>query len=880
MRSRGHGVRPRSHERRRSLTTVLLQKLEPSARLKDLREDQAAVSNQQQLVLERKIELLDHQRHAVSRWPQVRALFVAMTKALTNAASNMSPTKAVHDRSKSWVRDIARECERSFPKPEVSALQLEIAISHALNISLTVIPFVEVAAALRGVVLTFQDVPAAMVDYRRILCALSVLDKWRQGEVALLMHWCDFFTVFRDQVPVLLAKDLAPVLHTACNCEGDEVALEPYVRELHQIAAANGGVVAERTLRVYVDEHPTLRQILHDQCWKQLTDDMRLKYFQELYEQAHRRWHEEDMKARREYALNIWRQREPRQRMARWKLFTKYERMKATSIKHFRHLALTKGVERLLEQRERRQHARRQTVNARKHYCTTLLMWTFDAWQLFRLSILLLFVRAHNRQEMKVVREIRRQKMDEIRLRREHKMLVQIMAQWKEFVVRQLESRDAATRQVHLHQQVHEQRQILEESRLMEIEERISHAVEARERELAEEAVRRAFHEQTEKVYENRKLKKQEEERIRYKRERDAVIMADMERMWTDIEQRTCAEVRAATLAWYETPEGVQAVEAESTRIFERDPIAVQKQLFSNPESLALPGCVWQLKLEDYGGRYAKAFYLNMDTYEKIMCDELVLENCEDIAREVIIQHRIDEAKARVQARAAQVYRQKTEQDAAIKIQMLFKCRHALRATRSVIRSIFMKRVDAVTGDVVYFNIRRQEARRKPPKLIGSDEPLIPVESTTWIRRIDDDGNSYFMRLDNDETSWTPPDHYILCDRCHHNFVTRRWNEGGSRFCIICHAEGVKNGFFPEDATWTKLTVQPAKCVVCRNSLADVICHDCRGDSTCTRCFTALHRNKRIADHKQFEWLINRPAIGLTPPSSWPTSSPTSRAAS
>ncbi|GLD97466.1 hypothetical protein PINS_up006150 [Pythium insidiosum] len=395
----------------------------------------------------------------------------------------------------------------------------------------------------------------------------------------------------------------------------------------------------------------------------------------------------------------------------------------------------------------------------------------------------------------------------------------------------------------------------------MALEDAASRAVEQRERELVEAARRRAFDEAAERVYENRKLRAQEEERRRLKQEREARVVAEMDETWARIDAKVATEVRAATLAWFESDDGQRAVQAEASEIFERDPVVVQKALLQNPEAFSLPGCRWQLRLEDYGGRFAKAFYLNVETLQKHVCDELVMEDCEQIAREVLITRRIDQARARLQLKAKEVARERQEHVAAIKIQMLFRCRHALLVTRSRIRAMFVKRIEPTTGDVVYFNLQRQEARRRPPRLIGSDEPLLPVESSTWVRRLDDDGNNYYQHLVTGETSWSAPPHHALCVKCRVNLATRRWNEGGGRYCIVCYAEGLKKRQFGADPTWTKLSVQPLKCVVCRNSLAVVVCHECRGDATCWRDCRAVHRHPSRCSHSQWDFLVERSTL-------------------
>ncbi|KAF1321230.1 Heat shock protein sti1, partial [Globisporangium splendens] len=80
-----------------------------------------------------------------------------------------------------------------------------------------------------------------------------------------------------------------------------------------------------------------------------------------------------------------------------------------------------------------------------------------------------------------------------------------------------------------------------------------------------------------------------------------------------------------------------------------------------------------------------------------------------------------------------------------------------------------------------------------------------------------------------------------MCEQCKVNFATRRCSESGAQFYIACYADDERKCRLDSQEdnsvllTWAKLPVQPAKCIVCRNALADVVCHECRGDAMCTR---------------------------------------------
>uniref|UniRef100_K3WP50 Uncharacterized protein n=1 Tax=Globisporangium ultimum (strain ATCC 200006 / CBS 805.95 / DAOM BR144) TaxID=431595 RepID=K3WP50_GLOUD len=640
-----------------------------------------------------------------------------------------------------------------------------------------------------------------------------------------------------------------------------------------------------------MDTHAAFLETIHMQCWTRLTDDTRLAFYHDLTLQATHHFENEQLKVRMQAAVNFWRLLEPRSRMNRWKRFVANVKLCKRGNAQFRACSSRKLVRALRSQRLRRQQMREWATIARVQHHWTLSHWIFRAWTVFTLSLRQVHHAAwqrgirHNERvrtrrawrrlakyyevDEKAHKAARQEALDAFVAKRYRNMLRASMTDWHYYYRRRKEVVDAQVREQALHRNLHEQARNTTECTQMALEDACSEAVEAQARELAERGRQRAFQDATQHVYAQRKLKQQEDARTQYKKGRRAQVLAQMDTTWQHIAEKLRVDVRSTTLAWFATPEGKAVYQVEGTRIFDLDPVVMQKAMVQHGDNheFALPqGCRWKLQLEDYGGRFAKPFYLNTETFEKLVCDEIVLDNCEEIAKEVLIQQRVDAALRELNAKVVAVARDKLEHDAALSIQGLFRCRHALLVTRSVIRAMFVKCIDPSSGGQVYFNIRRVETWRKPPKLIGSDEPLIPVESTTWVRRVDDDSNTYYIRIDTPPSapdgmqhssssaaplwSWTPPEHFIMCMQCRMNFATRRCNESGARFCIMCYADNERKRRLlcsQEDnsvlLTWTKLPVQPAKCIVCRNALADVVCHDCHGDATCSRCFDAVHRN-------------------------------------
>ncbi|GMF22808.1 unnamed protein product [Phytophthora fragariaefolia] len=455
----------------------------------------------------------------------------------------------------------------------------------------------------------------------------------------------------------------------------------------------------------------------------------------------------------------------------------------------------------------------------------------------------------------------------------DYSVLRSCLETWLSFKRRQDEAAAADIRGRLLQQDLLLFQQIETERSLMEVEDKLSAVVDARIRQTDEMGPKRSFFTATERVHANRKMQKQKEERIQYKTSHERAAESEAKQAWAAIAEQVAAEVRTATLTWLKTTDAKDQLNGEATRIFETDAKWIRNELDRDPENAPfriLPrGCRWQVFLEAPHGtvtrRQTKAFYLNTMTYEKYWCDEVVIEECEGIAREVIVQWRIDDALARLNEKEAEWALHRRQNIAATRIQMLYRCRQARAVCRRIIRNTFVKRIDPSSGQIVYFNLAQpQEIRRRPPKLIGSDESLIPVESSTWVYRQDSNGSGYYERIDTGERLAGPPDHYILCTRCSVHFVTRRKLSSGARYCIGCYssfryAARRETTNVEDDSGWTKMPVQPANCMVCRNAAAHFVCADCKYDATCTRCFNAVHgRLAKNKTHSPSISLINR----------------------
>ncbi|KAL4172798.1 hypothetical protein KRP22_007960 [Phytophthora ramorum] len=689
------------------------------------------------------------------------------------------------------------------------------------------------------------------------------------------------------------------MLFSACGDEMDESKMQVFVTELLAVMTQRGrSFIAETTFWDYADAHPKLLELVKMLCWKRLTDDTRLNFYRDVYLHAKERFAKEEARARVEKALGIWRTREPRQRLARWKVFVVYRKLLRRGDVHFKSTSARKLVRGFTQHRRRRQAMRELLQVAQKHRGLSLVRFTFQPWTLFWRSMQIIHTAAWRRsvrhdlqsrqkrcwrswasfyEQAKERNAYREKVLTAFLATRHRKIMRSCMDIWLTHKRRQVESAAADIRGRQLQEDLLLHQQMEAERSWMEIEDTLSAAVQAKARATIEVGRRRTYIEATDRVHANRKMQKQKEERIQYKSSRERAAELEEKQAWTTIAEQVTAEVRTATLAWFETsPEAKEQIQAEATRIFVTDAKWIRKELDRDPDNAPariLPrGCRWQVFLEAPHGivtrKLTKAFYLNTITYEKYWCDEVVVEECEGIAREVIIQWRIDDALARLNEKEAEWVLQRRQNIAAIRIQMMFRCRQARLLCRRMICNTFIKRVDPSSGQIVYFNLGRpQEIWRKPPALIGSDEALIPIESSTWVYRQNTHGNGYYERIDTGESSAGPPDHYILCTRCSVYFATRRKTESGARYCIGCYAnfryaarrDTENDATTEEESGWTKMPVQPANCMVCRNASAHFVCTDCKHVATCTRCFSAVHG--RLAKNKAHDPpipLVNR----------------------
>lgn len=397
----------------------------------------------------------------------------------------------------------------------------------------------------------------------------------------------------------------------------------------------------------------------------------------------------------------------------------------------------------------------------------------------------------------------------------------------------------------------------------------------------------------TRAIHRMRQERSQERAREAAKAEAEAEARAQAADFWSNLTVEAEKSTRSQTLTYLESTTRGKAEVAELAEIlYEEDPIDASLKLqklekdtgASEPRIMKastaaegggadnVDGCEWQMLLEDFGGMLAKAYFFNSITAQVVMCDDLELKHCRIIAKEMLIQKAVNQMKLELASRAAEAEDLRIANAAARTLQAMFRSHACLKLVRSILRSLWIKRIDADSGLVVYYNLKTRSSHAEPPILMStrSSQASLAVETSTWCRRRDfDTGDWYYTHLESLEVRWSPPPHHILCVQCRTNFVTRRERESGQRYCIACYAdqvssswttkhpreEGEEEPIIREEGRWTKIPVQAAKCIICKTSFAERVCHTCSGDALCRRCFDHVHKIAKFKDHTRVDYI-------------------------
>ncbi|OQR89773.1 hypothetical protein THRCLA_09586, partial [Thraustotheca clavata] len=636
---------------------------------------------------------------------------------------------------------------------------------------------------------------------------------------------------------------------------------------------------------------PWFPKLIERQIWRILPEEMRLEHRRDQYGVSLLRVEQEHRAVQLRKAFRYWSLTQVRQCFFRWDNFSYKRRIKRRGAEHFRIKQLHCGLKALLEHRNRQLWMHTRIEQARQQYHKKLLVTVLLDWVFYWASWQQLYFSATQRslnglpsrllrptyfawiKYTQVTKEMKRNRHNiciKKILEARDKLKKRVYEQWKYYVEIQRRNRQASAQQEAMVARSIELARVECEVSQMQFEDELAQHVLLDEKREIERRRAELFKFQTENI---KKLRK-EREIIAYrtgkKKAHQERIDAANDAAWKEIERTAIAKTRELAKAWLNTAEGKVKLNELATYVYETDPATVVANLKVDPMYANVPNCAWVCRMEVFRNKTTppKAYYMHLEDLNKILCVNLTMKDCETICREQFIQTKVNKALATLAVKGVEEKLRFLQERSAKTIQMLFRCRQAKKYVRSLQRSVVMRRIDPSTGAVVYFNTMSRETSWTPPRLIGSAENTLPMESLTWVRRMNDEGDMFYINQETLETSWTPPNHFIMCHKCKINFVTQRHVESGERYCVSCFAECIflereeakkKSSARPVPdprKCWTKVVVQAAKCSVCKTNVAVLLCHECLGDTTCQRCFNALHSNAKLRHHTKQESLV------------------------
>ncbi|OQR94102.1 hypothetical protein ACHHYP_01816 [Achlya hypogyna] len=730
-----------------------------------------------------------------------------------------------------------------------------------------------------------------VVDYRRVCATWDTLEYPLVPPKERVARWfLAYASTSHGVEAVASAAELTALFTVASTTPAEEAEVAHCLQEL--VADRRRFSLAD--IVAYMDSHPWLPKLVGRQVWCVLPDETRLKYHRDKLGFSVVRVEQEQQAVRLQSALRFWALTTVRRRFGRWKEYAYLRHVKRLGMKHRMSVQLTRGLAGLRDNRRRRRWMHARVAMARRQYERRLQIAALDDWVFYWSSWQQLHVMAAWRGTAawppKVLADVFRRWVDFAKItiaERIHRYAVcaakaqclrtalqtSVFQAWVYYVVLQRRDKQAAAHQDAMVARSAELARVEREVAQMKVEEAIAREMIAREKKAIERARAAAFRVQTEQIVKLRQAREAIEKRTAKKLERQQRLDAASNAAWAEIERMALEKARAAAIKWLETPEGKAKLLEAATYMYETDPSTVVAALQADPTYSNVPNCVWVCRLEVLRSKAAapKAYYMHLEDLNKVLCVNLTMKDCDAISREQFIQTRVNETMAQLAIRGAEEKLKVQHNRAAKTIQLLFRCRQAKKYVRGLTRAVVMRRIDPSTGIVVYYNTMSRTTSPTPPRIMGSAEATLPMESLNWVRRMNEAGDVFYFNQESLETSWTPPDHYVLCHKCRINFVTQRHAEKGHRYCVSCFAESIfiereeakarrptKQTPVPDPRkSWTKVVVQAAKCVVCKTTLAAVLCHECTGDTTCQRCFTVLHSNAKLKHHTQHESLLH-----------------------
>ena len=354
------------------------------------------------------------------------------------------------------------------------------------------------------------------------------------------------------------------------------------------------------------------------------------------------------------------------------------------------------------------------------------------------------------------------------------------------------------------------------------------------------------------------------------------------------------------------TEKGKAALKEEAKAVWEEHPRDAHIR-FKKTARLLNPFLEWQMLIDEVKGSSwmdSLMIYFNEETGGKTYVAEdggITRKEARALALDQYSGREALRAFETVEENRPEVEQRLRERQAAKTILALWRSNKCKRLIRKLYKTFVVKRVDAATGEMYYYDLRNQSSTAAKPIILGGDDCDPPP---AWVVRAQLDEHDptrqqiYFQnRLQPWINVWECPAGLVVCARCGFDFA-RRYCKLCARdelpwFCFDCyfveHRESMarlddKSGHLTAEDSWEEVEVVPHICTACGQQPkpprpgkgeredgeadeaegdgaaaakdpppppAECICLDCDGlPMFCLRCFRMIHMRGKRARHR------------------------------
>eukprot|EP00750_Incisomonas_marina_P018225 INCI2766.1.p1 GENE.INCI2766.1~~INCI2766.1.p1 ORF type:complete len:899 (-),score=139.34 INCI2766.1:1136-3832(-) len=719
------------------------------------------------------------------------------------------------------------------------------------------------ACPIRELLLGYRILSTPMVTPRdRLLEAFKVYDTMWTASVSRQ----DIMRIF-----------LVP---SASEAERDEMR-EQVVAAFGEITKENRGQpIARQFFEMALDANPRLVQVFHRQCWDRLPNKIREKVLAKQIEvsEADFRKHVEQINLRRARALY-----EPtalRKRFKRWVEFTQDAHRERLAYRHWKLYRKKRGLRRLRNRVENRRAHQARMIVAQAHCRLESIKLGFEDWITF----------------LDYWEERIKRSEDIAHAHFAHVTFKKFFAPWRElwysnrayhfhrrwtlrkhflamrdrfFEIKAKENQQRYAAEVRAgllaiemaqsseHAELLGMRQAEAEQRAYEAEVRRLKAVEEEEREYQRKIKEAAIRAQGRK-----KLMKQFNARYENKQEQARLREEKFKHEWDFLMQQTMERNREDSKKWlFNTEDGRVRLELDTKKLMK-----AWEDCWQGVKSPKLSE--WEPK---YDPVYGTIFWLNTRTMEKIGSgDKLDKADAQRIAVEQFVAARTEEELNRFYDIRAREKERLASHRAAVMVQNAYRIRKSRKFLRLVAQTVWIKTMDPGTGEYLCYNEVTEEFSGKLEGVQGAKKPFMlgkdgDIEPNLWqVRFHPDNGRlQYYNRKLPWESSFDPPQGYVLCYKCNTDFACRQNIVGvnvstrqkikGGKYCRKCYNIDFGRRPYVNFRNWKRYPVVRQQCVFCKEDWATILCYECDG-TYCEKCSGLFHSKGQQANHTEMKY--------------------------